>query len=104
MIRKLKDPTLDIANANIFGLTPDVFKKAPMKYQMPVMNPEWRHRDTTRMFLRPLNEWTRREMAAIRELIAFPDNQEDTFKKHAIIQEDLEALKYLNDKRDEMME
>lgn len=32
MLRKLNEPSLDVDNAEIFGSTPDVFKKKPIKF------------------------------------------------------------------------
>lgn len=65
MLRKLNHPELDILNGHIFGCTPDVFRKATKKYQEPVWEKEWKHRDVTKYMLRPLSDYTRREMAAI---------------------------------------
>lgn len=32
MFRKINNPNLDLKNANIFGTTPDVFRKTPTKF------------------------------------------------------------------------
>lgn len=85
MLRKLNDPNLDVKNGAIFGTAADCFRKAPKKTQKAVYSKEWRHRDTTLFALRPVHEFTRRELKAIGELTSFPHNKDKIFRDHQVI-------------------
>ena len=79
MLRKLNEPSLDVENNSIFGASANVFRKAPTKTQRAYYNKEWRHRDTTLFRIRPIHEYTRRELSAAGELINFPHNYKKIF-------------------------
>lgn len=79
MLRKLNDPSLNVENNSIFGTDVDVFRKAPAKTQKAYYNKEWRHKDITLFRIRPIHEYTRRELKAAGELISFPHNYKKIF-------------------------
>lgn len=92
MLRKLNDPNLDVENGEIFGSNKDVFRKKPIKYQKAVYSEEWKDKDTTKYLLRPVKEYTRREMKAIQDMIRFPDDYEELKTLHPVMDESKEEF------------
>lgn len=89
MYLKINNPKLDFKNAQLFGTEPDVFapkqisKFAPMEFKE-----EYKYKDLSVYFLRPLSEMTRREIKAFKAIIENKHDWDTIKKKHPIIEID----------------
>lgn len=72
-----------------------MFKKKIEEYPAKLYTPEYRHKDVTKYMMRPLHEFTRREILAIKDLLQSPEEYEELKEKHPVMKEDEEFFKKL---------
>jgi large subunit ribosomal protein L28 len=79
MLIKINEPNLDFKNAQLFGTEKDVFKRSRKKNKVDIkegIHEEYKYKDLSVNFLRPLNKLTRREIKALRDIIENRDDLE----------------------------
>ena len=113
MLKKLNDPEIDFSRCNVFGASPNVWRrqKRRPKNDAVWLPKEIRHTDQTMNKFKGLNEMSKEQVKLVNEYIENPLRKDEIFKKYSKydyemkrIEDDQQKLKPFVDKVNKVIE